>query len=415
VIRNNRTRVAFIVFSIAALIGCRNRRHDAAPSGSASAVIVTSAAPSNSMVVGGTVPSTVPVNATSTATRQTQSPKDSSQDGPESVSPALQRARYLQSKGKGDEVYEAFVKALVVGGKVDLRALAELGFYNLMQGYTEGSLDWTFLAVVGAGGELGAQAWYNLSLLYAKRKDSEAERAALARSLRLREHPSVERKLGTRSRCIAEISKRVVPELAPKVVNGWVNVCKSLQRCRENKTYTDEMAKNEICVTQGASVSEPPEVHGCTGEGPWESVLGYMMYTFERAWISVASPGKYFVGWTHEGAWPAVCRGTVVTTWSEDGDYVIADSTTNYSSEFYGYPIPQSDPEKGRCLEPIATSVKSVWNRKTGALLAAVETPEGEAVTITVHADEKRLTLSGSDCEGYVPLDGSMRWVESTR
>jgi hypothetical protein len=389
---------ALVAVPFVGVVGCRSRQQNAVPVASASAVVVSNGAPSSQ------TSATPPTN--NIPTKKQVSEKAA-------ISPSVQRGRAFQAKGQLDKADEAFFQGLVSAGNVNLQALAELAYLRLSRGGTGDTLEAAFLAAADTSDStLAAQSWFNLATLYSRSEQPEAERAALARSLRLRDHQGVRNKLGRRSPCTVEVSARVVPSFSPSVVQGWVGVCKALQRCRESKNYTADEARKEICVTQGADASATPEVHGCEGEGPWESVLGYMTYTFERAWISEFARGQYFVVSYMEGAWPVICRGSETTSWSVEGDYVVADSDVYRSSSVFEVPIPQEDPEKGTCIEPMPSSVKSVWNRKTGKLLAAVESPRGESVTVELVRDRKRLQLKGGSCSGYIPLDGSMRLVE---
>ena len=396
--RSRSMAFAIVAVHFVGVVGCRSRQQNVVPVASASAVVVSSVEPSSP---SSATPLTNNIRPEKTVSAKADVPL------------AVQRGRLFQSKGQLDQADEAFSQGLLSGGQVNLQALAELAYLRLSRGGTGSALEEAFLTTADTpDSTLAAQSWFNLATLYSRLGQPEAERAALARSLRLRDHQGVRNKLGRRSLCTVEVSDRVVPSFSPSVVQGWVGVCKALHRCRESKPYAADSARNEICVTQGADASATPEVHGCEGEGPWESVLGYMTYTFERGWISESSPGKYFVVSYMEGSWPAICRGSATTSWSEEGDYVVADSGIYRSSEVFERPVPQGDPENGACLEPMPSSVKSVWNRKTGKLLAAVESPRSESVTVELVRDRKRLQLNGGSCSGYIPLDGSMRLIE---
>jgi hypothetical protein len=69
---------------------------------------------------------------------------------------------------------------------VNLQPLVELGYLELSQlsGNSEEAESLLRTGTTSSDATLEAQAWYNLALLYGRRGEDEAERAALTRSAR---------------------------------------------------------------------------------------------------------------------------------------------------------------------------------------------------------------------------------------
>jgi len=325
---------------------------------------------------------------------------------------ALQRARAWIAKGRLDDAERVMLDGLVTKGEINLPTLAELAYLKFHRGDDSADVQNAFLMAASSNDQLlAAQAWYNVSQVYSKHNLPEAERAALARSLRLRDNTFVRSKLGGRSHCTAVVAESVVPIAAPSVAKDWVTACKALRYCREPKHYTEAQARSEVCVTQGANSQEPPQIHGCADSGPWDSVFWYSNDSYGRGWISQLSSGRLFVSAWEDGSFPATCRGTTPVSWEEAGTYALATVSVESLVEGFGLLTPQGDFDKGACLAPISTKVTAVWDRVSAKLLAAVAIADRDPVVVKLDVEARQLRLSGGSCCGYVPLDGTLRFI----
>jgi hypothetical protein len=325
---------------------------------------------------------------------------------------ALARARKLQAESKFDEAKAEFLKAWGGTSVMNLQPLVELGYMELDHG--PGGLD-EAIGLLRAGTASGdpiieAQAWYNLSLAYARNGEQEGERAALARSLTRRENKTVKAKLKGRSLCVVEVLREPAVQQTVDIVSGWPAVCQKLGRC-DGTTSTVAEAKAQTCVTTAGAGHE--NQHGCEGAGPWESSWDYSWFMFQAAWVAPLAHDRFFVAQGRAGGWPARCQGSFWPTWSQAGPYAVAFLDESQLEAFPDRAVPLEEPERGACLESPGPEVTAVYAANTAKLLAAVRVPQGFGVTVHVDEGAKRLTLSGGGCEGYVPLDGSMRFATS--
>jgi hypothetical protein len=138
-------------------------------------------------------------------------------DGPRVRGP-LRRARQLLAEGRIEAASGAFIAASGKDQVINVRPIVERAHMLLTRG--EGtSVPFTLdelageleAGTVNGDAELEAQAWYNLSLLYARRGEAERERAALGRSLLRREQPSVRAKLGAAPRAWRRSTRPAAP------------------------------------------------------------------------------------------------------------------------------------------------------------------------------------------------------------
>lgn len=399
-------------------IGCR-ARSDAAPQTASSAQAIAAASNAAHAASGDPEGAQCSLsNAPSSAIPAASAPpKQDAAPSPPSISPKLSYARRLQAEGKLEEAEKAFLAAIGPANAPDLRAVVEHAYLSLKQNAAPQISDYEDEFLAGTAGErqLAAESWYNLALLYAGAKQSEAERAALARSLELREHKTVRAKLKGRSSCLAEIGDRLTPA-TPEVVSGWAGVCVSLGLCRKEEDVSSAEARKRSCVTSSGSASEPDEVHGCEGEGPWDSTFLYQMYSRSVAWIAPLGKNRYFVSTGREGSWQSTCRGTNSAAWEKtaQGRYAQLKFTLEPMDAVPGHNVPQGEDENGGCLEPPATEGYAVYALNTGKLLAQLAFPASDAETIKIELDEAghQLKLEGGNCDGTIPLDGSMRLIQ---
>jgi hypothetical protein len=224
-----------------------------------------------------------------------------------------------------DQAIAEFVLAIDQGDPPDPAALGELTFVELKSGKlsAEGAVEQLRVALAaGPTREIEAQLWFNLGLAYEQlgpagapsAQHMEWARAAWVRSAAARSTPAVEKRLAGKSRCEVVIEPSLSGGSAPKVVKGWVGVCRELSLCSDAGISAAE-ARKKACVECSMSAAEPDRSHGCETEPPWESSYGYMHFSHTKAFIAPAGAGRFFVTAAGEGAWPAVCRGTSATEW----------------------------------------------------------------------------------------------------
>jgi hypothetical protein len=327
-------------------------------------------------------------------------------------SSALARARKLQQEGQHEQAKAAFIEATGHGDTVNLRPLAEYAYALLLES-DQATFDLIEIMLLTSTGEsdptLTAQSWFNLALLYSKRGVREAERAALARSLVYREQPSVRAKLAQRSTCLAEMGSRHVNAVV-SIATGWKGVCTSLGLCEPGTSLSTAQARARACVISSGSASLPDESHGCEGEGPWISTFGYSMYRGSGAWIAPLVGDRFAIVRYGFGSWPAVCEGSTEVGFERLGDYAVLTQQIQILSRAPGRPLPQSGEPDAVCLEPPRLVSTAVFSLSSTKLLAAVTMVAGQPMTVELDPDAARLRLSGGDCDGYLPLDGSMQW-----
>jgi len=61
--------------------------------------------------------------------------------------------------------------------------------------------------------------------------------------------------------------------------------------------------------------------------------------------------------------------------------------------------------------EGIEETTTAIFDLKTAKLLAQVSVAQGHPVEVRLDAAAGRLVLSGGGCDGYLPLDGFMRFI----
>ena len=320
----------------------------------------------------------------------------------------LARARKLQAEGKLDEAVEAFILASGKGQDIYHRAIAELGYLDVVnQRGTKDEIEFELrVATASPETEVRAQAWFNLATLYRNTSDLEAERVALARSLSLRENSAARHELGKRSTCVAELGGQGRVN-QPKVVAGWGGVCMEVQRCQ---SPSDKDARRKSCLTS-PMVATPEESHGCTSDPPWDSTFDYNMYTYSKAFIAPAGKGRFFVLQERLGGWPSVCGGEHDFSAELVGTYVRVQQAVTSSAVARGHEMPNGDPENGLCWDTPEVRTIAVFASASTKALAAVTLVEGFDVDVKLDVDAKRLLLSGGNCDGFVPLDGTLRLV----
>ena len=336
---------------------------------------------------------------------------------PEPMAPqyaaALARARKLQSAGNIDAASQAFIEASGKGQTVNLRPIVEHAHMLLTHDTNDDTVTESLAEDLEAGAkegdpELEAQAWYNLALLRARQGRAEAERAALARSLLVRDHASVRAKLGARPACAAEVDSFGGPE----VVTGWVEVCRTLGLCQEKDAVSEADARRRSCLTCSGTADGPDESHGCEGEGPWESTFGYSLYAMQQAWIAPAGNNRFFVANDRTGSWYSICRGSGSSQWQSEGKFAVQKLTRERLKDVPGRPIPQAHPDDGVCLALPSVTTTAVFELATARALGAVTAVDHHGVKVELDAARSRLALSGGGCDGYfVPLDGAPRLV----
>ncbi|MDF3064658.1 MAG: hypothetical protein K0R38_259 [Polyangiaceae bacterium] len=324
---------------------------------------------------------------------------------------ALARARKLQADGQVEQAKAEFLRASGAGQTVHLQPLVELGYLQLTHlGESDEEAERLLLAGTASDdAALEAQAWFNLATLFERRSDSEAERAALARSLARRENKTVRAKLGARSACVGEVGKRRASS-TPTNVSGWPGVCVQLQRC-ESSDISSAEARRSACLESSYSAADPDKSHGCPGAGPWTSTFEYSWFSYNRGWIAPTGTSRFFVDLARVGAWPATCRGAVTPEWKQDGAFAVVTLEDDELMQLPGRPIPQAEPENGVCISGAGTTTVAVYEAESAALLAAVSFSARQRVEVRFDATQRRLALSGGGCDGYVPADGSFRFL----
>jgi hypothetical protein len=98
-------------------------------------------------------------------------------------------------------------------------------------------------------------------------------------------------------------------------------------------------------------------------------------------------------------------------SWEKSGSYATETLTASGMWVPPGHSAPQGDPENGTCMEGIEETTTAIFELKTAKLLAQVSVAHGHPVEIHLDEAARRLVLSGGGCDGYLPLDGSMRFV----
>jgi hypothetical protein len=321
---------------------------------------------------------------------------------------ALLRARKLQADGELERARTEFLRAAGEKQVVNLQPLVELAYMELTRG--GGSTDEAALLLrAGTSSSdttLEAQAWYNLSLLHAQKGETEAERAALARSLARRENKTVSSKLAGRSRCVAEVVNQT--DVKPVIVSGWKQVCARLGRC-DDTVASDDDARKAACVWTRYGGED--EIHGCAEQGPWESTWNYSWFTNDIGFIAPLSGGRFFVASGRAGGWPARCTGNWWPKFELRGTYLVTEIEQGLLDAMPGRPLPENGNEQGVCLEAPGPTTTALFSTATGKLLGAVSVPPGFDVELRIDDDARRLALSGGGCDGHVPLDGTMRFV----
>ena len=91
--------------------------------------------------------------------------------------------------------------------------------------------------------------------------------------------------------------------------------------------------------------------------------------------------------------------------------YAVALINESQLAPFPDHAATLEDPANGACLESPGPDVTAVYAADTAKLLGAVRVPSDFGVTVKVDEAAKRLVLSGGGCEGYVALNGSMRFT----
>jgi len=326
---------------------------------------------------------------------------------------ALRRARQLLAEGRIEAASGAFIAASGKDQVINVRPIVERAHMLLTRG--EGtSVPFTLdelageleAGTVNGDAELEAQAWYNLSLLYARRGEAERERAALGRSLLRREQPSVRAKLGARSACVAEVHAAG----GPQVVTGWVGVCRALGRCPEGETTTAAAARELVAQTCALPVDAADGSRGCEGDGPWESTFAHDPSASQRSFIAALGGDRFFVASLRVEGAPLRCRGSATPRFGLSGALVTVTTAHERLRAAPGRVLPQESAYEGVCLELPAATTTAVFELDTAKALGAVTVVDHHGVTVTLDAERSRLALEGGGCDGCsVPLDGAAR------
>lgn len=335
-------------------------------------------------------------------------------------SEALARARRLQSEGRYEAAREAFVAALGVGRAVNRRALAELAF--LMASHGVGNPDEVEGALLTAANtedpNLEAPAWYNLATYYERQTRQEEARVAMARAVLRRNRTTAAEKLDGRSSCLAEIAPNAdLPR--PRVVNGWVGLCAAVERCTEGLAHeeiTESAARERVCALLSTNQADP-RARSCDETGPWKFTYRASPHGIgsSSAWV-YALPGstklpRFFVGEIVQASHPDACVGARHDDWEVRDGYAWFSSQRTPLWAVPGRPTPQIDDENGVCGASAKETTNGVFELNTGKPLALVAQIETYPVNLVLDAAQGRLLLTGSQCDGHVPLNGEMQWV----
>jgi MYXO-CTERM domain-containing protein len=411
---------------LASVMGCRCQPGAETAATSAAAAPSTAAAPSASSVADSgassadaALPHASPESAAAAAAARAREA-------------AVARARHKLSQGQEDQAISEFELAIDQEDPPDPAALGELTFVELKAGKLSAEAAVEQLRVALAAGptrQVEAQLWFNLGLAYERlgpagapsAQHLEWARAAWVRSAAARSTPAVEKRLAGKSRCEVVIEPSLGGWSAPKVVKGWVGVCRKLSLCSD-AGISEAEARARACVECSMSAAEPDRSHGCETEPPWESSYQYMHFSHTKAFIAPAGAGRFFVTAVGEGAWPAVCRGTSEARWELHGNLVVESVDATPMTDSRTRPTPQADAERGRCWQPLGERLVWVYELSSARALAGIRMwpGVGEAmdrvnVDYSISEDGKRLELTGGGCDGFVPLDGSAKWVASSK
>jgi tetratricopeptide (TPR) repeat protein len=390
--------------------GCKRNDGEVSPNGKAAKPAQSALSPSSQPSARTSLPG--PSASASAHGSKVEAPSDQEAAELERKYRApLARARKLQGEGKFADAEQAFIEASGKGQDIYYRAIAELGYLELThESAASDTTEFTLLvATNSAESDVQAQAWFNLATLYRNLKKPEAERAALSRSLASRPGAAAKAKLGQRSACVAELGPRKISS-APLIVKGWVGVCAQFDLCKDAPSASESEARKLACL-KSPGVVGPEESHGCAGTPPWESTYRYLSYSMEKAFIAPAGKGTFFVAETRVGGWPSICGGDSDFSAELVGDTVYVTETQTYSDVGRGHAMPQSDPENGVCWDAHRTQAYAVYDVKTAKLLAALSIVGGLPVDATVDTARRRLRLARGGCDGFMPLDGSQRFV----
>lgn len=320
-------------------------------------------------------------------------------------SEAVAKARKLQADGKIDAAYAAYVAALGTDQDQDLRALGELAFLIASHHLPETNLvEGAYLSAASTDDALlEAQVWFNLAGYYEEQKRPEEARAALARSLKRREHASARVKLGGRSPCLAQIG---LPSNGPRVVTGWQAVCKFVNACTAEEASNEAIAERRTCALVDDG-SDPP---ACTDSGPWKLAHPLVNFGRQEAWVSPLGKGRFFVDTGGSMAQFNTCTGTYSTAWTVSGDYVIRTFSASPLWSVPGRPPPASGEANAMCGASPETTTTDIYEHATAKLVATVTGLDKYPVTVEIDEAQRRANLSGAGCDGYIPLDGSLQW-----
>jgi hypothetical protein len=267
---------------------------------------------------------------------------------------------------------------------------------------------------------LEAPTWYNLATFYERQNRPEKARTALARAVLKRKDAVALEKLAGRSPCLAEIPTTAnVESPRPSVVTGWRGVCEAVGACQKHDTQiedvTEAKARERVCAL--VANRDSAQAASCDDAGPWsfQYKTSPQEYQLVNAWVYPLPHGKkpqrFFVGEWVQASHSEACMGNRTESWQMRAGYAWFESDEEPLWGVHGRATPQVDPANGACGQSAKQSVTGVFELNTAKPLAVIAQIERYPVTIALDVASKRLTLTGSRCDGYLALDGAMRWT----
>lgn len=183
-------------------------------------------------------------------------------------------------------------------------------------------------------------------------------------------------------------------------------MCKFVAECTTDEELTEATAQRRTC----ALVDDGGEAPECSGEGPWKLAHPLVNFGRHEAWVSPLGNERFFVDSGGSMSQYNTCTGDYSTAWTRSGNYVIATYTARPLWSVPGRPPPASGEPNAMCGASHEYTDTSIYEHATAKLVATVTALDKYPVTVEVDEKQRRVNLSGSGCDGFIPLDGSLQW-----
>jgi hypothetical protein len=271
--------------------------------------------------------------------------------------------------------------------------------------------------------------WYNLGLVYEQWAASEPSRAAFARALALRQSRAAADKLGSRSRCTAEIYlgadalDRRVPcrasgeagygtcqpvvyyeqvKATSHAAHGWIEVARRMG----HEVKTDQAARAVACDFAMRTPGEPEEGRppvACDGDSPWRVSLGVPSYKLMCAFFTPTGGSDFFFDAWMDGGWGVECEPSTSTEYEIRGAVAIRDTTTETRSTNPETELEYPDPR--RCWEGPTMHERTLFSLKTKLPVVRIRSFDSHPEpTVSIDESGTRVTLSGANCSRAIEL-----------